>query len=214
MKELSLKYLAIAAINMVILTLLQALWTDKLELILNNWFRPIEFLKIWGATVISVSGIWLFLLYTKRRSINSVKFKLTGAIMVTLIASSYLYTTYIQKAVRNILVNETHPKSTISKIRSGNLLANGTMADGLSLYEYRELAEMNRFPPVPDQAQNIEYSYQYDGFLPDYSFTLLYELPKGVKVDSFNYTEKGISRNQSVDTLENTIRVIYTEVVY
>ena len=46
--------LIIDIVNSGILTLMLALWTDRLELILNDFIRPIEFLKIICITIVSL----------------------------------------------------------------------------------------------------------------------------------------------------------------
>ena len=70
---------------------------------------------------------------------------------------------------------------------------------------------MNWFPKLPIEATNIMYNYQYDGFLPDYSFSLTYDLPKEMKVDSINYTNGDFSKYQSFEIIDNKKRVTYEE---
>lgn len=118
--------------NLVILTVLLALWADKLELIFNELVRPIEFLKVLGITAISLVGVRLLLFYARRKNINSTSFGIKGAIVITLITSSYLYANYIQKLI-HVAINDELRKSIAGKIKPANRLTNGTMANNLSL---------------------------------------------------------------------------------
>ena len=47
----SFKYLIIIFVNLSILTILLAIWTDKFELEFNDLVRPIEFLKLIGISI-------------------------------------------------------------------------------------------------------------------------------------------------------------------
>ncbi len=67
------------------------------------------------------------------------------------------------------------------------------------------------FPKLPDEAFNINYTYGYDGFLPDYLFTLTYDLPAQIKVDTINIKKGDFSKYQSFVTVDNIKRVRYSE---
>jgi len=64
----------------------------------------------------------------------------------------------------------------------------------------------------PLEATQIMYNYQYDGFLPDYSFILVYYLPIEMKVERINHTNGDFSKNQSYEIVGNRKRVVYEEV--
>ena len=211
MKRQSLKYLLIVTVNLAILTGLLGLWTDELELMFNDFVRPIEFLKILGTTVLSLIGIRLLSFYFRRKNINSQKLKIKAATILTLLISSYLYANYTQKLIKNVIVNGELRKHVVEKIKPSKYLANGSMAKGLTINEYRQLARISQFQPLFSEAKNIEFDYEYDGFLPDYIFTLIYDVPRGTKVDSFNYTKGKFSKRQSFETLGQIKRVMYTE---
>lgn len=55
------------------------------------------------------------------------------------------------------------------------------------------------------------YDYQYDGFLPDYSFSPTYDLPKEMKVDIINYESGNLKRYRAVELVDNVKRVTYYE---
>ena len=214
MKKQPIPYLIIIVVNLAILTVLLALWTDKLELTFNELVRPVEFLKICGITAVSFLGVQLFLLYARKKHLYAINFKTGGAIVITLITSSYLYSIYIPKVIQHIAINGAIRKNIAEKIKPAIGLANGTTASNLSIDEYRELMSITRFPALPNEAKNIAYSYRYDGFLPDYSFTLKYELPSKLKIDSFSFVKGNFSIEQSFKRLGNKIQVMYMEERY
>ena len=77
--------------------------------------------------------------------------------------------------------------------------------------EYQKITEINWFPKLPIEATNIEYDYQYDGFLPDYSFSLSYDLPQEINVDTINYKSEDFTKFQTFEILNNKKRVTYIE---
>ena len=198
MKTRSVKNLLIAAVNLIVLSTLLALWTDKLELLFNYLVRPIEFLKIIGATVLSIIAMRLF-----RR--------LKAPIGLTLLISAYLYINYTQKIISNRILYGQCRKQMAARIINPDGLTNGTVAEALTIDEYREIAKITKFPDLSTKACNIQYIYQFDGFLPDYTFTLIYDLPKEIKVDTFAHREGDFSKYQSVKAEGLINRVTYTQ---
>ncbi|WP_290800187.1 hypothetical protein [Flavobacterium sp.] len=207
----AIKYLLIAVINLIVLTVLLAFWTDKLEVTFNDLVRPIEFLKILGFTVLALIGMRLLVWYFRKYNIHNLTTKLRLATLLTFLISSYLYVVYSVKFVDHVIVNRQFRAQIANKIKSSNGLANGSMAENLTIKEYHQIASMNWFPKLPMEATNIMYDYQYDGFLPDYSFTLKYYLPKEMKVDSMNYKNGNFTKYQSFEIIGNKIRVTYSE---
>ena len=92
-----------------------------------------------------------------------------------------------------------------------NRLANGTKAENLTIKEYQQITKMHRFPKLPLEASNINYSYEYDGFLPDYLFTMTYDLPAEMTIDEINYRKGDFTKYQSFVTIGNIKRVTYSE---
>ena len=211
MHKKSIKYLIIVTINLIALTTLLAFWTDELELTFNDLVRPIEFLKILAFTVLSLVGMRLLVYYFRKKNIHNLTTKLKLATLLTFLISSYLYVDYSIKFVDNVIVNRQFRQQIADKIKPAKGLANGTTAENLTIEEYQEIARMNWFPKLPIEATNIMYSYQYDGFLPDYSFTLTYDLPKEMNVDSINYENGYFSKYQTFEIVDNKKRVTYNE---
>lgn len=207
----SIKYLLIATVNLTILTALLAFWTDELELTFNDLVRPREFLKILGFTAVSLVGMRILVSYFRKKNIQTPKAKLNAAILLTFLISSYLYIDYTIKVVKNVVVARHFRNVIADKISPANGLANGTTAENLTIKEYQEIASMNWFPKLPIEATNIMYDYQYDGFLPDYSFSLMYDLPKEMKVDTINYESGDFTRHQTFELVDSIKRVTYKE---
>ena len=211
MLKKSIKYLTIATVNLIILTALLAFWTDKLELIYNDWVRPLGFLKILAFTAFSLICMRILVYYFRKKNIQTTSTKLKAAILLTFLVSSYLYVDYSIKFVKNVIVNGQFRNDIADKIKPSNGLANGTAAANLTIREYQVIASMNGFPKLPIEATNIMYDYQYDGILPDYSFTLAYDLPKEMKVDTINYESGDFSKYQTFEFVGNKKRVTYNE---
>jgi hypothetical protein len=212
MLKKSFKYLIIATVNLTVLTVLLTFWTDELELTINTLVRPIEFFKILSFTAISLIGMRILVFYFRKKNIQATRTKLKSAILLTILISSYLYVEYSVKFAKNIIVNRQFRNEIAYKIKPANGLANGTTALNLTIKEYQEIAKMNWFPKLPIKATNIMYNYQYDGFLPDYSFTLMYDLPEEIEVDIINYESGDFSKYQTFEIVDNKKRVTYNEV--
>ncbi|WP_205319211.1 hypothetical protein [Runella rosea] len=193
------------------MTTLLAIWTDKLELTFNELVRPFEFLKILGFTILSLIGMRILVFYFQKKNIKATRTKLKLAMLLTLLISSYLYVDYSIKLVENVIVNRQFRNKIACKIKPSNGLANGTTAENLTIKEYQQIASMNWFPKLPIEATNIMYDYQYDGFLPDYFFSLTYDLPQEMKVDTINYTSGDFTRYQTFKLIDNKKRVTYNE---
>lgn len=207
----SIKYLIIVVVNLAIPTVLLVLWTDELELTFNEIVRGIEIFKIAGFGILSVIGIGIVIYVFRRRKIKSGGLKFAFAVMVTLAISSYLYVDYSGKVIDHVMVNRKFRKQVADKIQPLRELAYGTTARNLTIEEYRQIRKICGFPELPSEASDIQYKYSYDGFLPDYSLELIYNLPVWTKVDAINYQNKNFSRYQSFEMVGDGKRVSYVE---
>jgi hypothetical protein len=209
-----IKFLSIALINLLVLTVLLLLWTDEFELAFNEGVRAVEFLKTLGFTVASFGAAHLVLLLLKKRRVTEISVKIKIATLVTFLASSYLYVDYLSKIVNNRFANHQLRKSIIRKVQPANQMAYGTKADSLSFKEYQVIAGKRGFPKLPDAAMNISYIDAYDGFLPDYYFSMAYEVPKEMRADTFSLEKGDFIRQQSIEDLDSTKRVTYSEILH
>lgn len=207
----SLKYLFIATVNLTVLTILLVFWTDKLELTFNPFVRIVEFSKIFGFTALSLIGMRILVYYFQKKNIHTTKTKVKSAILLTLLISAYFYCAYSINFVNNVIVNRQFRNEIVNKIKPSIGLANGTKAENLTNKEYQKIIELNWFPKLPIEATNIEYDYQYDSFLPDYSFSLTYDLPKEINVYTINYKSENFTKFQTFEILDNKKRVTYLE---
>jgi hypothetical protein len=202
----SFRYFLIAILNLTALTILLALWTDRLELIVNEGVRPFEFLKIIAFTIASLVVIRLAVFFFRKRTISDVKTKMKVASLLTLLTTSYLYFDYSGKLFNNRIINGLVREQAAAKLKSAN--GNGIRADNLTIQEYQQVS---KFPKLPIQATNINYAFEYDGFLPDYYLEVKYSIPKQVKVDTMYFQQGEFTRSQIVDTTDDKLKVTYTE---
>jgi hypothetical protein len=204
----SKKYLIISVINLTILTGMLAYWTDFVELSFNSLVRPIEFLKIIGFTFLSLIGMRIAVGFFRKRN-TPIKKRIQTSAFLTILISSSLYFNYSKKIYENRIQNRAIRNGLALKIVSINSFANGTKADNLTFGEYQEITRIKWFPKLPKNADSISYYYIYDGFLPDYSFNVSYNLPNNVAIDSIEFKYGNIE----IDTLGNKKRISYTEFV-
>lgn len=209
----SLKYLIVATVNLILLTVLLALWTDNLELTFNDWVRPREFLKIIGFSLVSLIAMRILVSFFRNRNMTTTSVKIEVAALLTLLISSYLYIDYSSKVISNVIINREFRNQIDNKIKPSHVLANGTKGENLTIKEYQQITKMYWFPKLPAEASNIQYSYGYDGFLSDYLFTMTYDLPIQMKVDTINYQKEDFAKYQSFEIVDNKKRVTYSESV-
>ena len=207
----SLKYLIIVAVNLLILTVMLFLWTDKLAITYNILLRPIEFLKIISFSLVSLISIRFLISFFRKQKITSIVTKIKAAALLTFLISSYLYVDYSSKIIRNKIISGKFRSRVGEKIETTTKL-NGTKADNLTIEEYKAIIKTTSFPQIPNEAQNIGFSYEYDGFLPDYFFSLTYELPMEIEVDTMNYQKPHFLKYQTFEIIGDKKKVIYNEI--
>lgn len=204
-------YILIAALNMAVLTVLLAFWTDELLRTFNDNVRPVEFLKIIGFTALSLIGMRILDFFFQKKNIQVIRTKILAASLLSLLISSPLYIYYTAKFMDHAIVNRSFRSDLFHKINPSNGLSSGTTAQNLTLEEYHVIADMTGFPILPPEASNITYSHQVDDFLGDYSFSMMYDLSKHVAVETLNRTNGDFMQYRSFEVVDNRKRVTYTE---
>jgi hypothetical protein len=210
----SLKYFLIAFTALVIMTLLLAIWSsDCLVQNFKQLTRPTEFLIGLGLTVLSLLCMFFTRKLARRIIISRNEFrnKIIFACMVTILVFGYKLVQYSYKIILYDFIHKVVRESACDKIQPYIYLANGTMAKNLTKKEYDEIRNAASFPEIPVSATNIDYSYAFDGFLPDYIFTLTYKVPVGETVELINITNGDFSKSQSFVIQGNSKIVTYTE---
>ena len=181
------KYLVITVMNVVVLLFLLRVGADFVEVTFNSSIWLLEVLKIIGVTLISLLGIQIMIAVFRKNNAEENQKKFKYAVSIVLSISSFLYYSYVKKIYENRIINNSVRKELARKIRPANRLANGTMAKGLTNEQYKEITKLNWFPKLQQEAENISYLYSYDGFLPDYSFEISYDIPKEIKADTLEF---------------------------
>ncbi|RBW62956.1 hypothetical protein DS884_01170 [Tenacibaculum sp. E3R01] len=208
----SLKYLIIILLNLLFLTILLLLWTDKFELEFNKLVRPIEFFKLIGISLVGLVFIGVLTIVFRKLNVESLKTRIGIVVVFILIINSYFYIDYGMRIYSNKITNNEFREGALKKISNvGIELAYGTQAENLTGKEYLEITKIKWFPKLPIKAENISFRYDYDGFLPDYSFSLSYDLTKEMKVDTMNYKDGTFSKSQNFKVIGDRKRVIYYE---
>jgi len=170
--------------------------------------RPIEFLKIIGFSLLSLILIRIAVGFFRKWR-TPIKKRIQISTLLTILISSFLYFNYSKKIYENRILKGELRKELAMKIEPANELAFGTKADNLTFEQYEEITRIKWFPKLQKNADSISYYYTYDGFLPDYSFSVSYSLPKNIEVDSteFKYGKTYI------DTIGNKKRISYSEYI-
>ena len=204
----SIKYIAIAGVNIVILTILFAFGQDAIQTHFDKFYGIIGLLKIISFSFLGLLGIRTAVGYFRKRKM-SIKVRIKYACIIMVVISSVLYIDFFQRIYENRIMNRELRMSLIEKIEPARGLAYGTKAHGLTLQEYKEITKLNWFPEIENEAYDISYFYTYDGFLPDFSFELSYSLPVyiDVEMEKFKYGKTVI------DTTKNVKRINYSEFV-
>ena len=209
MLKKSIKYIIIAIINWLILVLLLKISTDKFDICLKESYLGDMILSISFITILSLLGVRIFVFLVRKKALHkSTKIKI--AALITLLISSFLYSHFFNKFRNDIIVNGDFRNQIAMKIKKSDWV-HGTKATNLTFKEYQEIKNTNWFPNLPKEASDIDYYYEYEGFLPDYSFVLKYNLPKNMNVDTLNYDKDGFSKTKSFILYKNKKRVTYSE---
>ncbi|WP_348718280.1 hypothetical protein [Tenacibaculum sp. 190130A14a] len=126
--------------------------------------------------------------------------------------SSSFYIDYSKKIYNNRFIDKELRAQIIQKVKpyQGNWF-HGNIAENLTEKEYHEITKVKWFPKVPKSAHNISYEYGYEDFLPDYSFSLSYDLPISTKVDTMHFELDTFSKRKTFKIVNNKKRVSYFE---
>ena len=205
----SLKYLVIIALNAVLLLILILVSSDRLFRLLNPGYIRFELLKIGGISVVIVLIIGLATAVFKDRGITTKKQKLIATAVLSVLISSLFYMDYVPRVVTRFTQNNALRHTVVNKIKRSQLYPYGLEIKQLSHAQYTAMTNSKWFPKIQAQATNIDVSYTYDGFLPDYSFNLKYSLPLGVKIDSSQLSYGTIK----IDTIGQLQQIGYNEYV-
>lgn len=207
----SLKYLAIVFINFILLFLMLDFWVDAFELEFKHDLVFFEILSLIGISLLALIVLGITVVIYRSWNIKSLKKKMSISILSVLLISSNFYISYGKKIYQNQFVNHELRKSIMHKIKPYEGSWFGNKAEHLTLKEYTEITKVKWFPELPQEAENISYDYEYEGFLPDYSFSLSYDVPFHTKVDTLNYKEGTFSKSRSFEIVGTIKRVTYYE---
>ena len=214
MLKKSLKYLAVAVINFLFLFLLLFSWVDALEVIFDSVKLIIELFKLIGMTLLGILVLGIASFIFRKLKITSVKRKIALSFLILILMNSLIYVDYGKKVYYNKFVNKELRSSVAKKVESKTTGWKGTTGKQLTIREYQEILKVTNFPEIPEESENISYDYEWEGFLPDYSFDLVYHLPLDYKIDTMQYKSGTFSKNRTVEIVGNKKRVTHTEYLW
>ena len=209
MLKKSIKYIFIATINWFLLWFLLEISTDKFDIRLKESYVENMIITISLITFLSLIGMRVFAYLVRKRALQKTT-KIKIAVAITILISSFLYVHLLIKYKNDIIGNNDFRNHIALKIQKSDWFY-GTKAKNLTIKEYQEIKKTNWFPNLPKEATNIDYYYEYEGFLPDYTFTLEYNLPKDIEVENISYEKDGFSKTQSFVLYKSRKRVTYGE---
>jgi hypothetical protein len=207
----ALKYIAIVLVNWMILLFLLYAWVDDFELEFNSGVFFSEYVDITVISLLSVLILRIAVFVFQRQKITSLKLKIGLSIIIVILIHSSFYIDYGKKVYQHQFVNKELRERVVSKVIPYDGSWFGMRAENLTSLEYLEITKIKWFPKVPKEAQNISYDYEYEGFLPDYSFSLSYDLPMDIAIDTMKYKDGTFSKSRYFEIVGNKKRVTYTE---
>ncbi len=205
----SLKYLAVVFINFMILWLLLLAWLDNFEFEFNKDAYFFESLKLIGLSILFLLLLRILVFLFRHFKINSKRVLLSSCLVIVL--SSSFYIDYSRRIYNNRFINKELRAQVIQKVKPYQGSWFGNIAENLTEKEYHEITKIKWFPTIPKGAENISYNYEYEGFLPDYSFSLSYDLPISTKVDTMHYKDHNFSKSRTFEIVNNKKRITYYE---
>lgn len=208
MFQKSLKYFLIAGANMFLLTLLLALWADKLVLSFNLYIQQFEFLKIILFTVLTLIALRLQVSWFRKKQIFERQEKIKYSVLLTLLVSSYLYIPYLYKVSENCITHGSTRRHIAERMSDSSLQVK---IDSLNYEAYQEIVKTKNFPEIPESASNISVKYYEDGFLPDFNIQVQYEVPLTENIKEEIYKSGQYSKGTTVKIKGNKKIVNYSE---
>lgn len=193
------------------LLVIHRLSIDELLVAFNPYTLIDALLVIAGVFLASLLGMRILVGWLKKKgNSDRLKKKLRYSVFLTLIISAYFYGDYFLR-IHDRFFDERRAK-VMAKIEPAEMLAYGTKAEALTYKEYALLRQVTGwFPELPSRATNIAYVYSYDGFLPDYLFSLVYEVPLDEEVETIDYESGSFDKSQTYEIIDGRKIVTYAE---
>lgn len=205
----SLNYLTIAGINWLLLLVLAVLSTDELDekfsdaSISSHTF----IITLFSLFALAITRIYIYIV--RKKAVNR-QTKIRVAVVITFVVSSFLYFHYAIKCIVDGIINTELRKDMVTKISKSDWFY-GTKGKNLSYEQYQIVLENERLIKIPKEATNIEYYYEYEGFLPDYYLSIDYDLPLSSKVKTIDYNDGEFTKSQDFVIKGTKKRVTYSE---
>ena len=210
----SFKYLLIISVNFIVLVILLEAWVDDYELTFNQGIYFYELFQLIGLSIILLFLLRIMVAVMRALKFNAKQSRIITSIAVALLLSSWFYIQYTKRICHNNHAYKKFRKELMQKVKPIKSGWEGSQANNLCLEEYQYILQTKSFPKIPNNAKNISYEYEYEGFLPDYSFSLIYDVPIASNVEIIDYKKNTFSKTQTFEIVENVKRVTYTEFLW
>ncbi|GAB5399735.1 MAG: hypothetical protein Aureis2KO_13200 [Aureisphaera sp.] len=186
-------------------------WVGFIELTFSEWIVFIETLKVIGLGLANLIALRILVSFFRWIKLYSIPKKIIFAVLITLALHGGLYYHYCTKIYENEFLNAALRKSLESKIDDSEDYPYGTEGNNLTIDEYELITNLNWFPKISKEADSISFSYYRDGFLPDYSFNLVYYVPLESTVDTLSYIGDQFEKGRSYEIVNGKKKVNYFE---
>jgi hypothetical protein len=205
----SLKYFLITGLNLMILTIMLAIWTDKVELVFYDIVRPLQFFILLCISLLNLVVMRIMVSILRRQNKQSLKKKIILSIIICLILSSFQYYTYSIKIFQNNIKNSEIRQSIESKITFDEPYL---FIKDLTFSEYNEIQKLRKFIPLPETSERIYLElYQQPGpFGQDFSIRINFVVPLNEEIETINETDDpGYTKTLTFEIIEEKKHVEY-----
>jgi len=184
---------------------------DQFDDEFNGGIFMLDCIKLIGLSIIGIILLRIAVTIYRERKVKSTMQRMSISTLIILCISGYFYFTYGKKIYHNQFLNKELRNGIVNKIIPYEGSWFGDKAENLTEREYIEITKVKWFPKLPKGSQNISYDYEYEGFLPDYSFSISYDLPLNSKVETMNYKKDTFFKSRTFKIIGNKKRVTYSE---
>lgn len=203
------KYTWFALLNFIVLSVLFFAGLDEIDWAIGLYIGHEAFHAFVYVCAWLVATIILRIMFRKRVNGFTKGQKWQHLVILFVVASGYLHMRYAYHLIQR--KTDINRVGLLNKWEPSPSYPLGARADSLTYGEYLVLEKQMWFPHISEKSKNISFSYYYDGFLPDYSLRISYDVPLSVAVSSFNHDRGQNEKNQSVEVKDGWQHVDYTE---
>jgi len=209
----SFRYLFIAGLNLVILTIMLAIWTDSVEMTFNSIIRLWNLFILSCVSLFSLIGMRIMISVLRKQKNKSLKKRIVLSVVITVLISSFQYYKYTGKIIENRILNREIRQSIEEKI---NYQTPYLYVNNLTYIEYLEICKLRKFQKLPETSDGICLEiYEEPGPLgQDFRIKINFVVPISEKIEEFSGTDDhGCRRTQTFEIIDGEKHVEYNYVI-